>query len=173
MNEPVNEPVTELDERFSEPDSEATEWATTEAILERAQLSWITTVRRDGRPHVTPLVAVWLDGAAHFTTGPAEQKALNLDANPAVALVTGCATWDEGPDVVVEGAAVRVTDAELLRRLAEAWQTKWNGEWVYEVAEDGFAHDDGGIAHVYRVQPHKVLAFGKSPFTHTRHRFGR
>lgn len=35
-------------------------------------------MRADGRPHVTPLVAVWLDGAPHFSTGPAEQKAVNL-----------------------------------------------------------------------------------------------
>ena len=37
-------------------------------------MSWLTTVRADGRPHVTPLVAVWLDDAIHFSTGPEEQK---------------------------------------------------------------------------------------------------
>jgi hypothetical protein len=36
------------------------------------------TVRPDGRPQVTPVVAVWLDGAVHFTTGPTERKAHNL-----------------------------------------------------------------------------------------------
>ena len=29
-----------------------------------------------------------------------------------------------------------------------------------------------GIAHVFAVRPEKVLAFGKNPFTHTRHVFG-
>jgi len=42
--------------------------------LEDAELFWITTVRVDGRPHVTPLVAVWLDDAIHFATGAGEQQ---------------------------------------------------------------------------------------------------
>jgi nitroimidazol reductase NimA-like FMN-containing flavoprotein (pyridoxamine 5'-phosphate oxidase superfamily) len=167
----MTHPTTELDDRFSDPDAAPTDWATTVEILEQAQLSWITTVRSDGRPHVTPLVAVWLDNAIHFSTGPGEQKAVNLTQNPSVALTTGCNTWDHGIDVVVEGSATRVTDAALLRRLAVAWRTKWNGEWDYEVTANGLAHPGGGEALVYRVEPRKVLAFGKGTFTHTRHRF--
>ena len=66
----MDEPVTKLDERFSDPGAQATPWATAREVLETAQLSWVTTVRADGRPHVTPLVAVWLDDAVHLTTGP-------------------------------------------------------------------------------------------------------
>ena len=167
----MTDPTTELDHRFSDPGATATDWATTTGILEAAQLSWITTVRADGRPHVTPLVAVWLDDAAHFTTGAGEQKALNLAHNPAVVLTTGCNTWDEGTDVVVEGTAARVTDPTTLHRLATAWRTKWTGQWDYTVAADGFAHRGGSRVLVYRVRPDKVLAFGKGTFTHTRHRF--
>jgi hypothetical protein len=58
----MNEPVTELDPRFSDPDAVPTSWPETRRILESAELFWICTVRADGRPHVTPLVAVWLDG---------------------------------------------------------------------------------------------------------------
>ena len=43
--------------------------------IEAAPLWWITTVRPDGRPHVTPLLAVWHEGALHFCTGSEEQKA--------------------------------------------------------------------------------------------------
>ena len=78
----MDEPVSELDERFSDQGARATPWPAARAVLEGAQLSWATTVRPDGRPHVTPLVAVWLDGAVHFTTGPGEQKAMNLIQNP-------------------------------------------------------------------------------------------
>ena len=70
----MQEPVPELDERFSGPGAKATPWAKAREVLETAQLSWVTTVRGDGRPHVTPLVSVWLDDAVHFTTGPGEQK---------------------------------------------------------------------------------------------------
>jgi hypothetical protein len=98
------DPVMQLDQRFSDPDAQPTTWAAAREVLQAAQISWISTVRADGRPHVTPLVAVWLDGALHFTTGPAEQKAVNLRTNPNVVLTTGCNTWDRGLDVVVESA---------------------------------------------------------------------
>jgi predicted pyridoxine 5'-phosphate oxidase superfamily flavin-nucleotide-binding protein len=166
----VNNPVTTLDERFSAPAATATPWEQTQQALETAQLFWITTVRADGRPHVTPLVAVWLDGALHFSTGAGEQKAVNLDLNPRVTLVTGCNSWDRGLDIVVEGEAVRVTAQATLERLAEAWRGKWDGSWQYE-ARDGAFHHDRGTALVFAVAPVKVLAFGKAPFSHTRHRF--
>jgi len=75
------EPVTTLDRRFSDPEAVATGWDETRRVLETAELFWISTVRVDGRPHVTPLVAVWLDDALHFSTGATEQKAANLRGN--------------------------------------------------------------------------------------------
>ncbi|MEZ5406862.1 MAG: pyridoxamine 5'-phosphate oxidase family protein [Acidimicrobiales bacterium] len=140
-------------------------------MLESAQLAWISTVRADGRPHVTPLVAVWHDDAYYFTTGPTEQKAINLAHHPDVIITTGCNDWDHGLDVVVEGTAQRVTDRAVLERLAECWVGTWDGRWRYRVDDEGFRHDgdEHGIAHLYRVEPTKILAFGKAPFTHTRH----
>lgn len=165
----MNDPTTRLDERFSAPGSQPTTWAATQEVLEKAQISWISTVRADGRPHVTPLVAVWLDGALHFSTGPTEQKAVNLATNPHVVLTTGHDAWDQGLDVMVEGEARRVTDRATLDRLAAAWRTKWDGSWQYDVTEDGFHQDGSGLAFVFAVDPTKVLAFGKGAFTHTRH----
>jgi general stress protein 26 len=168
----MHDPVTELDERFSDAGAKPTPWATTLEVLENAQLSWVTTVRADGRPHVTPLVAVWLDDAVHFTTGPDEQKAVNLAGNPNVVMTTGCNTWDQGLDVMVEGEARRVTDRPTLERLAAAWATRWDGQWRFEAVDGGFAHPDRGVGPVlvFAVKPAKVLAFGKSPFSHTRYR---
>jgi len=167
----MNEPVTELDTRFSDPDAVATGWDETRRVLETAELFWISTVRADGRPHVTPLVAVWLDGAIHFTTGATEQKAINLRGNPHVILTTGCNHWDGGLDVVVEGDAIRLTDDDVLTRLSEAWVTKWDGRWHFEARSGGFHHKGGGEALVFSVTPTKILAFTKGHFSHTRHRF--
>jgi general stress protein 26 len=169
----MNEPMTEIDPRFSDPGTVATDWDETRRALEAAELFWISTVRADGRPHVSPLVAVWLDGAIHFTTGADEQKAVNLAGNPHVILATGCNRWDGGLDVVVEGDAVRVTDDELLGRLARAWATKWDGRWRFEAHDGAFHHEGGGEALVFSVAPAKVLAFAKGTFSHTRHRFRR
>ena len=81
-----HEPVTKIDPRFSDPDAVATDWDETRRVLETAELFWISTVRADGRPHVTPLVAVWLDGATRpgrprFRTGCLTQP---LDQLPEV-----------------------------------------------------------------------------------------
>jgi nitroimidazol reductase NimA-like FMN-containing flavoprotein (pyridoxamine 5'-phosphate oxidase superfamily) len=160
-----------LDARFSQPDAQPISWEVTREAIERAQLFWISTVRPDGRPHVTPLVAVWLDDALCFSTGPGEQKAHNLAANPQVVLTTGCNDWRSGVDVVVEGRAVRVTDTTRLQRLAQAWARKWDGRWQYDVGVDGFGHPGPDAVEVYAVSPTKVLAFGKGTFSHTRHRF--
>lgn len=165
------EPTTALDSRFSDPDTSATSWDDAVKALEAAELSWITTVRADGRPHVTPLVTVWLDDALHFCVGPDEQKAVNLRTNSHVTLTTGCNTWDRGLDVVVEGDAVQVTDDATLQRLADAWRARWDGRWQFQARDGAFHHDEGGAALVFRVAPAKVLAFGKGTFTHTRHVF--
>ncbi len=164
-------PRTELDTRFSEPEAQPTSWEDTLEAIKQAEIFWISTVRADGRPHVTPLVAVWLDDALHFSTGPDEQKARNLAGNPRVALTTGANGWQSGLDVVVEGVADRVIDARQLERLAAAWARKWDGRWHYEVTRDGFGHDGFRHAFVFAVRPAKVLAFNKGDFSHTRHCF--
>lgn len=168
----MNQPSTELDTRFSDPGEAPITWQQTLQALQAAELFWITTVRADGRPHVTPLVAVWHDDALHFCTGPAEQKAVNLRANPQVALTTGCNQWDTGVDIVVEGDARQVTDEATLARLAQAWAGKWDGRWQFQPRDGAFQHSDQeGIALVFSVQPTKILAFTKGHFSHTRHRF--
>lgn len=165
-------PLTSLDHRFSDPEAVPTGWEQTRQALEAAQLSWITTVRGDGRPHVTPLVAVWTDDTLYFCTGDEEQKAVNLRANPHVVLTTGCNGWEDGLDVMVEGEAVPVTGGEELKQLADAWTAKWDGRWQFEVGDGCFRHPGGeGQATVYAVRPTKVLAFAKGSFSHTSHRF--
>ncbi len=166
--------TTVLDQWNSDSDAVAAEWEETRRVLETAELFWICTVRADGRPHVTPLVAVWLDDALHFHTGSEEQKFANLRANPYVALTTGCDQWDRGLNVVVEGEAIRVTDEDVLRRLAEAWAAKWDGRWQLAVREEGFGNRNANDypSQVFTVKPVKVFAHAKGdPFGATTHRF--
>jgi nitroimidazol reductase NimA-like FMN-containing flavoprotein (pyridoxamine 5'-phosphate oxidase superfamily) len=164
------EPIPEQDTRFGDPESPPTPWSEAVGVLETAELFWISTVRADGRPHVTPLPAVWFDGRLHFCTGPAEQKAVNLAQNPHVALTTGSNRWKEGLDLVVEGSAVQVSDDARLRTLADLWRSKYRGDWDFTV-EDGAFHHEGGSAAVFEVAPTKVLAFAKGRFAQTRYRF--
>jgi len=168
----MQEPSAQLDPRFSDPTATAVPWSGAQAVLQAAQLGWLTTVRADGSPHVTPLVPVWLNGRAHFTTGATEQKAHNLDTDPHVALTVGSATWDHGMDVVVEGLASRVSDAATLTTLAAAWAKKWDGDWHFDVVDDGFHSEEGGFARVYAIEPTRAFAFGKGgQFSQTTYRF--
>jgi hypothetical protein len=166
-------PITRLDERYSSPGAVAVEWEETERVLAAAELFWASTVRTDGRPHVTPLVAAWVDGALWFSTGADEQKFANLSANPHVVLTTGCNQWDRGLDVVVEGDAVRVTDDAVLGGVAAAFATKWDGRWQYAARDGCFRDaDSGGEVMVFSVTPAKVFAYAKGdPFGATSHRF--
>lgn len=167
---PVTEPVVELHAQFSSEDATATPWAEARATLEEAEMFWVSTVRPDGRPHVTPLVSVWLDGALYFCTGPDERKARNLAANPQCVLTTGCNAFREGLDIVVEGEAVRIEDEGLLRRLAEEWDAKY--DWPYEVRDGAFHHEHGGSALVFEVSPVIVFAYGRgAAYSATRYRF--
>ncbi len=167
------EPVPEQDSRFGDPEVPPTPWADARRVIETAELFWISTVRRDGRPHVAPLPAVWYEDALHFCTGAEEQKALNIAENPRVALTTGCNLWKEGLDVVVEGSAVRITDEARLGALADLWRSKYHGDWDFTVEGGSFHHRDGGSAIVFEVAPVKVLAFAKGRFAQTRYRFRR
>jgi Pyridoxamine 5'-phosphate oxidase len=157
-----------LDARYGDTEEPAG-WDQVNAALGAAELYWLTTVRRDGRPHVTPLVGVWIDAAFVFCTGPEEQKSHNLVHGNAVAVTTGVNTWRDGLDLVVEGRADRVTGLDALAPLADAYREKYHGDWVFTPTVEGFGHCEGAhIAYVYRVVPDKVLAFTKSPHGQTR-----
>ena len=170
---PGTHPVAELDARFSSEGATATAWDEARERFAGAEIYWITTVRQDGRPHVTPLLSVWLDEAAYICTGPEEQKAKNLARNPHCILMTGCNALGEGLDIVIEGEAVRVRDHARLVRAADAYESKYGSEWRFTVSGDAFAHD-GGQALVFEIAPAKAFGFGKGEeFSQTRWRFGR
>jgi nitroimidazol reductase NimA-like FMN-containing flavoprotein (pyridoxamine 5'-phosphate oxidase superfamily) len=114
----MSEPVVEFNGDFSEPGAKAVPWAEAEAVLAKSEMFWLSTVRRDGRPHVTPLPTVYLDRTLYFCAGELEQKAVNLRTNPQVVLTTGTNQLHSGLDVIVEGEAVRMTDHDTLVRLA-------------------------------------------------------
>ncbi|MDT0377485.1 pyridoxamine 5'-phosphate oxidase family protein [Streptomyces sp. DSM 42041] len=165
-------PAPEIDVRFGAPEAVATPWAEVARTLREAELYWLTTVRRDGRPHVTPLIGV-TGGAGqevHFCTGLREQKARNLGHGRRVALTTGANAWNRGLDVVVEGVAVPVTGRAALREIAEAYETKYGDDWHFDVGDGVFGSGDDAAA-VFRVEPVKVLAFAKDPHGQTRYRF--
>jgi nitroimidazol reductase NimA-like FMN-containing flavoprotein (pyridoxamine 5'-phosphate oxidase superfamily) len=130
---------------------------------------WLATVHPDGRPHVMPLFAVWLDGNMYFCSNPGKRKAKNIAQNPNVAITA--ATGDL--DVIVEGKAAKVTDEDKLAHIREAFIDKYG--WPVEVEDHAFtapfgAPTAGGPPYeVYEVVVKTVFGLGTSdPHTSAR-----
>ena len=155
-----SEPIGELDADFSSPDATPTPWAEARNELEGAEIFWLSTVRPDGRPHVTPLVAIWLDESPWFVTGPTERKAANLASNPSVVLTTGCNDLNDGLDIVIEGHAVQQTDRATLQRVADTFSAKYPDPFKFAV---GDFQGGGGDALVFRIEPRKAFGFRHLP----------
>jgi len=169
------EPVTELS-AYSSDGAIPTEWSQGHDALRDAEVYWLSTVRPDGRPHVTPLLAIWLGGSLYFCTGSGERKARNLARNQQCVLTTGRNTLGDGIDLVVEGEAMKVSDDAELGLVADTYESKYGapltapqGTW-FGLADAIRGHS----ALVYRVTPTTAFGFGKGKqFSQTRWRFSR
>jgi Pyridoxamine 5'-phosphate oxidase len=155
------DPVTELSS-FSSPHAVPTAWSRGRRDLQEAEVYWLSTVRPDGRPHVTPLLGVWFDGALYFCTGPGERKAKNLARNPHCVITTGRNALD-GLDLVVEGQARHVTDEAERGDVAGTYEAKYGPHFA---APHGTWSGLGdairrGDALLYRVAPSTAFGFGK------------
>lgn len=138
-----------------------------------ARTTWLATVNEDGSPHVTPVGAIWLDGAYWFQTGDGTRKRRNVERDPRCTIAVSILD----ADVVFEGEAARVTDPEAVARAAQAWAA---GGWPAEPDESGtgitapFNAPSQGPPpwHVYRVEPRSaVVVMGVEPGGLTRFNF--
>ena len=138
-----------------------------------ARTTWLASVNEDGSPHVTAVGALWLDGAFWFQTGSGTRKRRNVARDPRCSIAVSI----RDADVVIEGDATRVTDRDVVARIAKAWAD--NG-WPAEPDESG-----SGITapfnapaqgpppwHVYRIEPRSAtVVLGSEPGGLTRFRF--
>jgi general stress protein 26 len=99
-------------------------WSRAEKQLEAAVgqnvTHFLATVRPDGRPHVAGVGALWVDGKFYITSGARTRKSRNLAER------ADCVISVKLPDLdlVVEGAATKVTDQRTLHRLAELYDAQ-------------------------------------------------
>jgi hypothetical protein len=87
------------------------------AKSQQQRRSWLATVGPDGRPHLTGIGALWVDDQFYFVSGPRTRKSQNLARNKRCVMSVNL----DDLDLVVEGAAKRVTDQKTLRRLARRY----------------------------------------------------
>jgi nitroimidazol reductase NimA-like FMN-containing flavoprotein (pyridoxamine 5'-phosphate oxidase superfamily) len=104
-------PVAE--QPFGADDTVPTSWAEARERLEEAGTYWLATARSDGRPHVMPVLSVWVDGALCFSAGEASRKGKNLARDPRCVVTAG----SRALDLVVEGEVAKVSDMVTLHRV--------------------------------------------------------
>jgi PPOX class probable F420-dependent enzyme len=90
--------------------------------LESQPNIWFSSVRPDGRPHLTPVWFVWQAGKFYFGIDPKSVKSRNIQHNPRVAL----ALEDGTNPVIIEGIA-RLVALPLPESLIGAFYKKY--EW--------------------------------------------
>ncbi len=166
-------PEATLDPRFSSEDATPIEWSAARDQLRDAKSYQLTTVRADGRPHQTTIAGVWVDDVFSFTTSEGEQKAHNLRAgNGHVIVAAANSNWD-GMDVILEGEAVEVTDADRLGRLVDAFRMKYDDWFGFRLVDGRFVAPGAiGLVLVYDVRARKAFGFTKGDtFSQTRWRF--
>jgi nitroimidazol reductase NimA-like FMN-containing flavoprotein (pyridoxamine 5'-phosphate oxidase superfamily) len=143
-------------------DRGAAPWALASERLEqpeRPRTYWLATVRDDGRPHVMPIIGMWMDDAFHFVSGEQTLKGRNLAREPRCVVVTGSTTLPS-LDLIVDGVATIVTDEAELQRVTEAYRTRM--EWPLEV-RDGRVHGPNAPTAgpppyaVWRIAPSSVI----------------
>jgi PPOX class probable F420-dependent enzyme len=96
--------------------------------LESQPNIWFSSVRPDGRPHLTPVWFVWHDGHFYFGIDPKSVKSRNIRLNPRVTL----ALEDGTHPVIVEGVASLVK-LPLPESLVAAFYKKY--EWNLSAEE--------------------------------------
>ena len=102
---------------------ETTSWATAQERLanpEYQRTSWLATTRPDGRPHLMPVITTWIDGEIYVIAGEGTRKARNLAANDRCVIAMTSTTLPS-LDIVLEGRAHPVDDADTVRQLAEVF----------------------------------------------------
>jgi pyridoxine/pyridoxamine 5'-phosphate oxidase len=126
-------------------------WSFVEERMAAAREYWVATVDPDGRPHLTPVWGLWVDGVFYFGSGPRTRKARNLAENPNVAV------HPEGDDVVIlEGVAEVVTDPDPAL-----------SERVYAASAAKYGMGSHSIDGSYAVRPRVAFAWTGSGLTQT------
>ena len=132
---------------------------------------WLATTDPDGRPHLAAVGAIWVDGKFYFTSGPKLRKSRNLASNPNCAVSVSL----EDIDVVVEGAARKVTDSTILERVANlyaslGWPARSSGGAI--TAEFSAPSAGRGPWDLYEVTASAAVGVAtKEPHGATRWRF--
>jgi len=127
------------------------DWSWVTAQLTETKNYWLCSTRPDGRPHVIPRWAVYVDGKIYYDGSPQTRHAQNIGSNFHVAV-----HLESGDQVIIlEGTSAPAgrPDADLANRLVKAYRKKYAAQGY---SPEPNQWDEGGL---YVFTPSQCIAW--------------
>jgi len=131
-------------------------WKWAEDRLRQSRQFWIATTRRDGRPHVMVVWALWMEGRIYFSTGAETVKARNIARDPRCTMCTE----DAAEAVIVEGAVASERNVHTIRKFVPLYEKKYKFK-LGEMGENLIALKDP----LFYLQPKTAFGFWEKKFS--------
>ncbi len=128
-------------------------WAWAEQRLATAHDYWVASVWPDGRPHVMPVWAVWLETSVWFSSSRRSRKVRNLLGDRRCVITT-----DNATEPVVEGVAELVGDRRQIGSFLDASNAKYATDY-------GIGFLDPAVNSTIRVRPRWVFGLDEADFS--------
>jgi len=129
------------------------EWDWVASQLRDSQHYWLCSVRPDGRPHVVPRWAVYLEGKIYYDGSPETRHAQNTEINPNVAV-----HLESGDQVIIldgRTAPAGKPTPELDTKLVQEYRRKYA---PVGYSPEPHQWDNGGL---YVFTPQQCIAWTK------------
>ena len=103
-------------------------WRRVSDRMGASYIYWVSTTRKDGRPHSIPVWGVWLDETLYFSNGAVTARNLARDPRVSVHL-------EDGEDtVIIEGAVEMARGKALIKRIS----ARYNEKYLWEGTQDAW-----------------------------------
>ena len=124
-------------------------------FIDRERVCRVATVNAHGMPHLVPVCQVVVDGKIYFASGNDGRKALNLAANPRVAVTIDLYSddWTHIKGVMVQGRTRLYAKGPRFRRVRALLYRKYP-----QYAREAELDESDSI--VVEVRPTRVFAWG-------------
>jgi hypothetical protein len=143
-------------------------WEHVNELLTNALNYWIATTSQDGRPHVRPVWAGWVDNTLYFDGSPQTGWGRNIIRDPRISVQV-----EVGDNaVIVEGVVgdLPKVSEELAEKLLASFRPKYMAHFNYDHTGEAEGWKERGM---FIMKPTKILAWnvGRFSTSPTRWRF--
>ena len=114
-------------------------WSRVSSRMQASYIYWVSTTRKDGRPHSIPVWGIWLDETLYFSNGALTARNVGRDPRVSVHL-------ESGEDaVIIEGVVENASGKALVKRI----NAEYNAKYLWEGSQDVW----------FALRPHVAFAW--------------